>query len=390
MTKTNHKIVILGCGLSGMITALGFASKNIHTTIIEENKVTDFLLESDIRSTALTYASKQYFTEIGLWKELSELAGEIKNIYVADNKADEMLHFASSDLGGDEMMGYLIKNSDLKKLLFKKILDSKLIKLIEDTKYKDIKNKDKNCLITLNNNDSPIECDLVIVADGRKSFAKEKYFSPYISKTYPQHAITFIAHHQKSHEGTAVEHFMPSGPFAILPLKPLNHSSIVWTVKEEQGKALMKLPREDFIYLVQENFGEFLGKVKIEGEIAAFPLSAYVTRKYFNKRVVLVADTAHIIHPLAGQGLNQGIKDIKALISIISRNPLNISKQSLLQYQELRKRDNMNMFLITDNFNRIFSNNSKIFHGIRQLGFKAIESIPFAKQAIVKYAMGYR
>jgi 2-octaprenyl-6-methoxyphenol hydroxylase len=229
---------------------------------------------------------------------------------------------------------------------------------------------------------------LLIACDGKNSQAKNLFFSNDIAEDYKQKALTFIVGHERNHEGTAVEHFMPSGPFAILPLKDPYKSSIVWTVPESYASALLTVEAEEFTYLVQENFGPFLGKVEIQNKIAVFPLKAYTARKYYNNSIALVADTAHVIHPLAGQGLNQGIKDIDCLTSLISENGIN--KDTLINYQKLRKDDNKNMLLITDVINSIFSSNSKIFHSTRQLGFKAIEKIPHLKGMIIKYAMGER
>ena len=145
---------------------------------------------------------------------------------------------------------------------------------------------------------------------------------------------------------------------------------------------------EEFTEIVQENFGEFLGKIKVEGKVAGFPLKAYETDRYFNKRVVLIADTAHVIHPLAGQGLNQGIKDIGCFTELLLE--LGITDYMLNQYQNLRKTDNSNMLEITDTINTVFSNNSKLLQAARSLGFRAIEKVPPFKKLLIKYAMGRR
>jgi 2-octaprenyl-6-methoxyphenol hydroxylase len=387
MKNSNNGICILGCGISGMITALGFAKNKIKVTIIEAKNIQDERFFEDIRTTALTDYSKNYFESIDLWPSLAKLVGPINDIYVVDNKAPEMLHFGSRDLPENGVMGYLIQNKDFKKALLAEVTGNPYINIIDKTNYTKIDNFASGALVHLDN-DKALKADLVVVCDGYNSEAKQTFFSARMTKYYGQHALTFITKHEKPHGGTAVEHFMPSGPFAILPLKDEYHSSIVWTVKAEQAGALMSLDREELTYLVQENFGPFLGKVEIEGQVAAFPLKAYQTDRYFNKSLTLVADTAHIIHPLAGQGLNQGIKDIEALITMTMRYPDNGS--ALTNYQKSRKDDNANMLAITDTLNVVFSNNSELLHSARQTGFKAIESIPPFKKALIKYAMGKR
>ena len=381
------KITILGAGLGGMITALSFAARNIPVTIIEGRSVSAENFCADIRTTALTASSKELFQSINIWDHLSKFAGPFNDIYVADNKGAEMLHLSSKDLPKGELMGYLLVNTEFKKILLELTQKNKFITLIDDTSYEIIGNSNAGSELILNQKVRH-KCDLLIVCDGRNSPAKQKYFSAQTSKNYDQCAMTFIVHHEKPHEGTAVEYFMSSGPFAILPLRDQNFSSVVWSIAAERKDAILNLPDEEFLYLVQQNFGEFLGKITIKSEVGAFPLKLYETCKYYNKRVVLVADTAHVMHPLAGQGLNQGIKDIESLTRLVAEQ--GASEYVLQQYQAERKKDNSNMLELTDIINSVFSNHSKVFHAVRQLGFKMIEGIPYLKKSLIKYAMGRR
>jgi 2-octaprenyl-6-methoxyphenol hydroxylase len=381
------KITILGAGFGGMITALGFAARNIPITIIEGRSVEDEDFCKDIRTTALTAASKEFFQSIDIWDHLSEFTGPFKDIYVADNKGAEMVHLSSKDLPEGQLMGHLIANTDFKRILLDLTRKNKLITLTDDTSYEVIENSDSGCELILNQKTSH-QCDLLIVCDGRNSLTKQKYFSSLTNKNYDQYAMTFIVHHEKPHEGTAVEHFMPSGPFAILPLRDQNFSSIVWSIAAEKKDAILNLPDDEFLYLVQQNFGEFLGKISINSEVGVFPLKLYETRKYYNKRVVLVADSAHVMHPLAGQGLNQGIKDIETLTRLVAEQ--GAGEYVLQQYQNERKKDNSDMLELTDIINSVFSNHSKLFHAVRQFGFKMIEEIPILKKSLIKYAMGRR
>lgn len=385
--SNNNNIVILGCGLSGMITALALAKYNICNTIVEAQTTTNPEFFNDIRTTAINASSRNIFEKIGIWQELLELCGPINDIYVVDNKAPEMLHFLIEDTSKNRKMGYLIENTKLKKCLYDLVKQNKFITVLDNIKYQKINNNSDYCELALSNN-SKLVCKLLIACDGKNSRAKNLFFSNDIEEDYKQKALTFIVGHKKNHEGTAVEHFMPTGPFAILPLKDPYKSSIVWTVSESYASALLTIEPEEFTYLVQENFGSFLGKIKIQSKMAVFPLKAYTARKYYNNSIALIADTAHIIHPLAGQGLNQGIKDIDCLTSLIAANIIN--KDTLINYQKLRQDDNKNMLLITDVINSIFSSNSKIFHSTRRLGFKAIEKIPHLKGMLIKYAMGER
>ncbi len=383
----NNNITITGCGLSGMISALALASNNIPSTIIEKKSCKDKSFFSDVRTTALTDSSRKFFEEIRIWGKISDFVGPINDIYVVDNKSPEMLHFASSDLEDGEIMGYLIQNTDFKKILYELVSSNKLINVIQNCSYEITENTVDGCSLILNDGEE-YKSDLLLVCDGRYSTARQQFFSSNIEKTYAQCALTFIVHHAKPHEGTAVEHFMPTGPFAILPLKDQKRSSIVWTIDADMKDLLENLPKDEFQEIVQDNFGEFLGEIEVEGKVAGFPLKAYETDKYFNKRIVLIADTAHVIHPLAGQGLNQGIKDISCFIKLLSE--YGITDLMLDQYQTMRKTDNSNMLEITDTINAIFSNKSKFLQAGRSLGFQTIEKVPPFKKLLIKYAMGRR
>lgn len=383
----NNNITITGCGLSGMISALALASNNIPSTIIEKKSYKDKSFFSDVRTTALTDSSRKFFEEIRIWEKISDFVGPINDIYVVDNKSPEMLHFASSDLEDGEIMGYLIQNTDFKKILYELVSSNKLINVIQNCSYEITENTVDGCSLILNDGEE-YKSDLLLVCDGRYSTARQQFFSSNIEKTYAQCALTFIVHHAKPHEGTAVEHFMPTGPFAILPLKDQKRSSIVWTIDADMKDLLENLPKGEFKEIVQDNFGEFLGEIEVEGKVVGFPLKAYETDKYFNKRIVLIADTAHVIHPLAGQGLNQGIKDISCFIKLLSE--YGITDLMLDQYQTMRKTDNSNMLEITDTINAIFSNKSKILQAGRSLGFQTIEKVPPFKKLLIKYAMGRR
>jgi len=385
--SSNNNIVILGCGLSGMITALALANYNISSTIVEAQSTTNQEFFDDIRTTAINAFSRNIFEKIGIWQELLKLCGPINDIYVVDNKAPEMLHFLIEDNSCNKKMGYLIENTKFKKCLYDLVKQNKCITVLDNIKYQRINNNLDYCELALSNN-SKLVCKLLIACDGKNSRAKNLFFSNEIEEDYNQQALTFIVGHERNHEGTAVEHFMPTGPFAILPLKDPYKSSIVWTVSESYASALLTIEPKEFAYLVQENFGSFLGKIEFQSKVGGFPLKAYTAKKYYNNSIVLIADTAHVIHPLAGQGLNQGIKDIDCLSSLIAVNSIN--KDTLINYQKLRQDDNKNMLLITDFINSIFLSNSKIFHSTRQLGFKAIEKIPHLKEMLIKYAMGER
>ena len=370
----NHApINIVSCGLTGMITALAFAHHGIASTILERTASDKF--PEDIRTTAFTSQTKQFLDSIGIWDLISHEVGLIKDIYVVDNKSPRILHMGR-DEAGVEAIGYIFKNDFLKERFYKAVIDSKLITLKKGVET----------------NPDNMNEDLYLICEGRTSAFKQ-LFKTRIDKNYGQSAIVLVAHHDKPHEGTAVEHFMASGPFATLPMKDPNQSSIVWTEKHEIAALYKKMPLEDLTMHLQERFGPFLGQVKIISNVQTFPLSAYLTQNYVKDNIVLIGDIAHAIHPLAGQGLNQGIKDIEELVGIISKrlnHGLTIDAIALKEYENARIRDNYNMFLLTDNINRVFSNNIKPLGAMRKLGMSILNEMGAMKHKIVSYGMGIR
>ncbi|MCC8372130.1 MAG: FAD-dependent monooxygenase [Rickettsia endosymbiont of Pseudomimeciton antennatum] len=378
------EIVILGCGLSGMLTALSFAEKNIQTTILERQSISSSNFCADIRTTALTPASSRLLEAINVWSEIEQVASKMLEVYVVDNKAPEML--CLPNIKGNDALGYIVKNSDFKRILLENVRKNALINIIDQCDYKKIDSKADHSIIHLDNR--TINSDLLIVCDGHNSKARQYYFFNKIEKSYNQTALTFNIRHQKNHENCAIEHFMPSGPFAILPLKDQKTSAIVWTTSQEQAALLTSLSSEEFEHLVGRNCGNSLGAIAVDSDISSFPLKARVTSKYFHNKIVVVADSAHVIHPLAGQGLNQGIKDIETLTQLVASSGIGVGV--LERYQKLRQNDNCNMYMITESLNSIFSNHSKPLWYLRRLGLKAIDNIEPIKNLLKQYAMGQR
>ncbi|XVN41250.1 MAG: 2-octaprenyl-6-methoxyphenyl hydroxylase [Rickettsia endosymbiont of Argas persicus] len=368
---------ILGCGLSGMLTALAFAKKGIETTIFESKSIKSSAFFNDIRTTALTPSSKDFLSSIDVWQELEEFAAEMKDVYVVDNKSPEIL-----ELQADSSLGYVIPNNDFKKILLSKVVDNPLITLIDNKEYQEVISRSEYSVVKFNDK-TQVKCDLLIVCDGVNSKVRSHYFANEIEKPY-QTALVFNIKHEKPHENCAMEHFMPLGPFALLPLKDQYASSVVWSTSAEQADLIMNLPIEEVRFLTQRNAGNSLGKITINSKISSFSLKARIANRYFHNKIVLIADSAHVVHPLAGQGLNQGIKDIETLINIVNKN------LPLSEYQESRQADNFIMYKLTDELNNIFSNHSKSLRRLRQIGFKAINNFKPVKNLITSYAMGKR
>jgi len=381
-------IVILGCGYSGMITALALSHQGISSTIIEKNPCTGKFLQ-DPRTISINLKSKDFLEKISLWQHLKKYAADVNNIHVMHNYQPETLSFTKDELGLSGALGYMIDGSSLKQTLFSLIKEIKLIKLIKSVGYRDVSFEGDICNLTLEDGTS-LKPDLVIVSDGRNSIIKDKYFGYSVNKCYGEAAFVFNIRHEKAHNNAALEHFLPTGPFATLPLLDQNESAVVWSVESELAAMYKLLDKKELTQQIQKILGNFWGEVEITNEVQLFNLTAQVTDKYFFKNLVLVGDAAHHIHPLAGQGLNLGIIDIAYLSKIINRYfnlGLELNEIALKDYQKSRKYDNLKMFLATDLIDTVFRNQSLPSKIFKKVGFNFLNCFPTLKNQIIKATM---
>lgn len=363
-----NDVVILGCGITGMMTALALSAKGVHSTILEKSKSENFPL--DIRTTTFTSKSKNFLENIGIWDHFAGEAGIINDIYILDNKSPSMLHLGQDDKQGPK--GYVVPNMLLKEKLFELTQSNPHIKLQKGAEYD---------IDWLQNNGGTI-----LVCEGRGS-ALHQIFDAWVEKSYEQTALAFVTHHEKKHEGTSVEHFMPCGTFASLPMKDQNHSSIVWGESTEVAELYEKLPTDKLEMHMQERMGDFLGKTKIVSKVQLFKLSARITKRYYKRNFVLIGDVAHSIHPLAGQGLNQGIKDIESITNIIAARyklGLELDEIAYAEYEKSRAIGNLSMHLAVDCLNRIFANKNPLLSAWRKFGLRAQNESRFLKKLMLK------
>jgi 2-octaprenyl-6-methoxyphenol hydroxylase len=243
--------------------------------------------------------------------------------------------------------------------------------------------------------DRRVEAALLVAADGARSRLREEAGIGWVGWTYPQSAIVATVAHERDHEGRAVEHFLPSGPFAILPLKPGgrgHRSSIVWTEAAEEVPHLLALPPEDQREEVERRFGLKLGAITLETPLHAHPLAFGIARTFRAERLALLGDAAHVIHPIAGQGLNLGLKDAAALAEAIAdavRLGLDPGGPDVLgAYERARRFDTLAMGAVTDGLNRLFSNDVLPIRLIRDLGLGIVDRLPALKDTFIREAAG--
>ena len=232
---------------------------------------------------------------------------------------------------------------------------------------------------------------LLVAADGARSSIRERAGIAVHGWTYSQSAIVINVSHERSHNGRAIEHFLPAGPFAILPLKG-NRSSIVWTETTAEAERLIALPDQAFHVELERRFKLHLGDITAVSARRVHPLGFFVARSFIADRIALVGDAAHLIHPIAGQGLNMGLKDVAALAEVIvdaARLGLDPGAPDVLErYQRWRRFDTMTMGLATDGLNRLFSNRSDVLRVVRDIGLGLVDRVPNLKHLFIREAAG--
>ena len=331
--------------------------------------------------------------EFGIWQNLEKHANPIDNIYVIDNYSPRFLHFIG-DTDADNKMGFVVENKIFREVLIDIATSLKNIDLIDEVQITEVRSEQDYSELMFGNGGA-VRANLLLACDGKFSSVRNKFFTTKLEKDYGQTAMIFNISHEKKHDNVAIEHFTSKGPFAILPLKSDGHeedklSSVIWIEPSEVAEIYLKMPLAEFNFYLARKMGNLLGKSCLTTSVVSYPLSAHLVDNYYYRRNVLVADSAHVIHPLAGQGLNLGIKDIASLVRIISYKRLFgcVEESDLKQYERERKRHNYLMFTIMDNLNRVFINDSIAFRRLRKIGMEAINNMTPLKNLFMEYAMG--
>lgn len=289
---------------------------------------------------------------------------------------------------GDNPFGWIVENYFFHQALQKRVRALKNVRLVNGT-VENLETDDNEARVTLADG-RIFSASLAIGADGRSSPSREQMNIPTYGWKYDQTAIVCTIKHSLSHKNVAVEHFLPGGPLATLPMTG-QRCSIVWTEKNAAADALNKMSDADFTAALQEKVEDWLGKIKLCGPRVAYPLSLQHAKRYTAKRFALIGDSAHGIHPIAGQGFNLGIGDIGALIDELTRAAnlgLDIGGAGVLRaFEKRRKFANGNMVLMTDALDRLFSNSIPPIEAARRYGIGAVQQLPPLRRFFMRTAM---
>ncbi len=369
----------------GLSQAIALAAKGIDVTVIDHEDPAKILAhEFDGRVSAIAWRSYKFLDAIGAWKNMAPHAEAIKDIRVSEFGSNLFLHFDHEQIGS-EAFGYIVENRFIREALFKRAAE------LPNLQLRILPIADCRLLIEEKNRQWAIgHRQLLIGADGKNSAVRKTAGISDFRKSYKQMGIVATIEHEKPHMGLAHEHFLPVGPFAVLPMQG-NRSSLVWTEPNDIAHIYHKMNDADFLFQIEKRV-KYLGKIKLTGQRWIYPLELMHADTYVKDNIVLIGDAAHSIHPIAGQGVNLGFRDAELLTKIIYNqlklglNPT--SSVALEKYNNMRRLDNSLMITATDRLNILFSNKILPTKLARQLGLGAVNQIPRLKRMFMRHASG--
>jgi len=394
MKEIDTDILIIGGGLSGLLTALALSSLRFQIIILDKS----FFLSknksnNDLRTTAIAEGSKIFLDSIGLWKKISKYSEKINKIKVIDRKLPSNIKFSNSNK--NSALGYVIKNTIIKKTIIKILEQKKNIKIFEGQEINNIYYEGDQAVALTNK--YKILPKLIVSADGKKSNIRPIFKTPQFTKIYKHSALVVNFNHTKNHANIAHEIFFDTGPLAILPMKSekkgFYSSSLIWSNNKKFVNAIAGVEEKLRQEIIGEKIIDYCGDITDLLDTKVFGLSAHINSKFFERRLVYIGDAAHSLHPIAGQGWNLGIRDIKNLYNIISYGKkigIDIGSEYVChQYHDLCFYDAYCLYQITDKLNSIFLDQKKISKLIRNFGFNIIDKNSLLKNKITNYAMGF-
>ncbi len=393
--STRSDIAIAGGGLNGATLALALARAGFSVTLVDAaDPVSQTSDTFDGRSYALALTSQRLFTALGLWPAVADHAQPMLEIKVSDGRAGEgpsafFMHFDHGEIE-EGPMGYMVEDRHLRRALIAAVRGDERVTHLTGVKVTTQEPSESDIALTLSDG-CEISAALLAGCDGRGSDTARRAGIKRMEWDYGQTALVCAIEHEHPHMGIAHQFFMPPGPLAILPLKG-NRSSIVWT--ETTARAAEIEAMDDAVYLavLRPRFGDFLGEIGLAGARFTYPLSLSLAQSFTGDRLVLAGDAAHSIHPIAGQGLNAGLRDVAALAEVLTaarRRGEDFSRADVLaRYAQWRRFDTAALAMATDAVNRVFSNDNSLLRLGRDIAMGVIGAVPGLRRGLIRQAAG--
>jgi 2-octaprenyl-6-methoxyphenol hydroxylase len=393
MTRNDTDVLIAGGGFAGLTLAIALRQAlGLTFKVAVADPTLGKSHAGDERASAIIAAARRLFEAIGVWPSVADEAQPILDMVVTDSRLADAVRPVFLSFDGDiapgEPFAHMIENRHLVEALERKARD-----LGVALKAAAVRGFTSHPLLIEAEfaDGAAMSTRLLVAADGARSTIRQAAGIATHGWEYGQSAIVTTVGHERDHNGRAEEHFLPAGPFAILPLKG-RRSSIVWTERTSEAERIVALPDAAFHDELEQRFKLHLGEITVVGGRRVLPLGFFVARSFIAERIALAGDAAHVIHPIAGQGLNMGLKDVAALAEVIvdaARLGLDPGAATALErYQRWRRFDTMTMGLATDGLNRLFSNRSDVLRLLRDVGLGMVERLPGVKRLFIREAVG--
>ncbi len=386
-------IVVAGGGLNGPALALALADAGMRVAVVDARPADARAGDSfDGRAYALALASQRLLAALGLWEGLADHAQPILKVQASQGSAGEGpgpfgLHFDSAEIE-EGRLGFMLEDRFLYRALLAAMRDR--VAHLPGVSVTGQQPDAAGIIVALSDGRS-LTAHLLVGADGRQSGVAARAGIRRVGHDYGQIALVAAVDHDLPHHGTAHQYFMPTGPLAILPL-PGNRSSIVWSEDQAQARAILALSDEGFMQVLRPRFGDFLGPIRLAGPRFSYPLNLTLAERYVAPRVALLGDAAHGVHPVAGQGLNLGLRDVAALAEVIvlaRRRGEDIGTDAVLaRYQSWRRPDATALALGMDGVNALFSNANPLLRAAREIGMGVVDAIPPLRRGFMRQAAG--
>lgn len=395
---SGQRIVIAGGGIAGLTLALALkrALGRAYAVILADPALAT-PPRADNRAYAVAAAARNMLEALGIWGEVAAGATAMTEMLVTDSRNPDVVRPVFLTFDGEVAPGqpfaHMVENAAVMAALLAACREAEVELRSEGVRGFEADAEGVDISFA---GGERLSANLLVAADGARSKLRALAGIGWVGWDYPQSGIVATLSHERPHDGRAIEHFLPSGPFAILPLSDggkLGHrSSIVWTERKENVPALLSLDEVDMLEEIEQRFGLELGELALESKVSAHPLGFGIARRFVGERLALLGDAAHVIHPIAGQGLNLGLKDVAALAeAIVDAARLGLdpgSAEALEDYEKARRFDTVAMGAMTDGLNRLFSNDATPLRLARDLGLGLVDRMPGLKRFFIREAAG--
>jgi 2-octaprenyl-6-methoxyphenol hydroxylase len=396
-TPNRYDVTIAGAGAVGLALACALADAlgdGAKIAVLDRRDFADPASVRDIRAWAISAGSKRLLDTLGAWAELAPCSQAVTAVDITDSSLGDafrpVLVTYDNRIEADEPATYIVEAERLNDVLLRAAASRSAIELIGTTAIQRSECGEHGQDVHLENG-AVLRTTLLVGADGRNSTVREAAGIKVVRASYPQVGIVTMVRHDKPHGGRAVQHFLPAGPFAILPLTG-DRSCITWTEDADRGRAIIALDEAGFLAEVEKRFGYRLGQIELAGPRASWPLDMHLARAFVADRLALVGDAAHGVHPIAGQGLNLGLRDVAALTEVVvdaARLGLDLGSLSVLErYERWRRVDSALSAGAFDALNTLFSNDFSVARSARSLGLAMVNRTLALKEFFVTEAAG--